>query len=109
MLYLEKPLDLAQYVINETYKRQLCLNRIALTQLCTKIEKETSIIPKNKKSKEELPMSIITPTIFKKYGEYGIKPLPQSVVTKETPNDGIMKHKVDAVLNAYFEKRKGEP
>ena len=105
MLHLEKPLDLAQYVINETYKRQLCLNRISLAQLCSKIERETSIIPKNK---EDLPMGIIMPTIFRKYGEYGIKPLPQSVVTKETTKDGIMKHKVDAVLNAYFEKRKGE-
>lgn len=105
MLHLEKPLDLAQYVINETYKRQLCLNRISLAQLCSKIERETSIIPKNK---EDLPMGIIMPTIFEKYGEYGIKPLPQSVVTKETPRDGIMKRKVDAVLNAYFEKRKGE-
>lgn len=105
MLHLEKPLDLAQYVINETYKRQLCLNRISLAQLCSKIERETSIIPKNK---EDLPMGIIMPTIFRKYGEYGIKPLPQSVVTKETPKDGIMKRKIDAVLNAYFEKRKGE-
>ncbi|MEE0965094.1 MAG: hypothetical protein U0L73_12970 [Ruminococcus bromii] len=105
MLHLEKPLDLAQYAINETYKRQLCLNRISLAQLCSKIERETSIIPKNK---EDLPMGIIMPTIFRKYGEYGIKPLPQSVVTKETPKDGIMKRKVDAVLNVYFEKRKGE-
>ena len=105
MLHLEKPLDLAQYVINETYKRQLCLNRISLAQLCAKIERKTSIIPKNK---EEWYMDTIIPTIFRKYGECGIKPLPQSVVTKETPKDGIMKHKVDAVLNAYFEKRKGE-
>lgn len=109
MLNLTTIMGLSQYIINETHKRNMPINNIALSQLITNINKSMSkktgkqfLTDKQKAEYEPRP---IIPEIYHRYMMYGLDPIPKSEVTTQIAKNGIIKNKVDTYLNEYFAKR----
>lgn len=109
MLNLTTIMGLSQYIINETHKRNMPINSIALSQLITNINKSMSkktgkqfLTDKQKAEYEPRP---IIPEIYHHYMMYGLDPIPKSEVTTQIAKNGIIKTKVDKYLNEYFAKR----